>query len=72
MAKKRREAMDPLTLLDPRDLDRLLTTDAPRLPGTIMRLNHAPRYHNLLDAIAITCRVLELRKKIDDRSSKDQ
>ncbi len=55
------DTMDPLTTLEPRDLDQLLGSDPACIPGMIMRLNHAPRYHNHLDAIAITSRLLEMR-----------
>lgn len=61
-------AMDPLSLLSPNDLSRLLTLEATALPGAILRLNRLPRYHNGLNAIVLTARLLELRALVGTRN----
>lgn len=60
--------MDPLSLLRPNDLSRLLTLEATLLPGAILRLNRLPRYHNGLNAIVLTARLLELRSLVGVRN----
>lgn len=54
--------MDPLSLLRPNDLARLLSLEASLLPGAILRLNRQPRYHNGLNAIVLSAELLELRQ----------
>lgn len=54
-----------LELLDPDDLALLLRTEPANIPGIIMRLNHAPRYHNSLNAVVITALILRERPMPD-------
>ncbi|MEO8591116.1 MAG: hypothetical protein ABI432_17180 [Flavobacteriales bacterium] len=54
--------MDQLLTLDPQDLELLLDTEPERLLGRIMELNHAPRYHNSLNAIVLLSGLVELRR----------
>ncbi len=49
--------------VDVRDRKQLLAASTDRLPGLIMRLNRLPRYHNTLDAIALTSRLMELKDR---------
>lgn len=57
--------LDPLNGLDPQDLSMLLISDPEQLLGLIMELNHAPRYHNRLNAIALLGQLLELRRELE-------
>lgn len=54
--------MDTLHLLRPSDLRILLGTEPAELPGRILCLNRLPKYHNQLDAIAITIHLMQMRK----------
>lgn len=58
-----RRPLDPLNGLDPQDLSMLLAADPEQLLGLIMELNHAPRYHNRLNAIALHGELRELRRE---------
>ena len=55
--------MDALKKVNIRDRKELLAASTDRLLGMIMRLNREPRYHNTLDAIALTSRLMELRER---------
>ncbi len=56
--------MDALMKVDLRDRRQLLAANTDLLPGMIMRLNRMPRYHNTLDAIALTSRLMELKDRM--------
>ncbi len=56
---------DRLLDLDPADLELLLRTADGDLPGTIMRLNREPRYHNRLNAIELTDELKSLRREME-------
>lgn len=51
-------------MLDPKDLALLLSLEPASLMGRIMLLNKDPRYHNRLDAIQLSARILELRSSL--------
>jgi hypothetical protein len=53
--------MDTLHLLRRSDLRKLMVAAPAELPGRILCLNRLPRYHNQLDAIAISVEVLQRR-----------
>lgn len=56
--------MDTTIMLDPKDLALLLSLEPASLMGRIMLLNKDPRYHNRLDAIQLSARILELRSSL--------
>lgn len=51
-----------LGVLRPEDLANLLTTEPSALLGRILQLNQAPFYHNALNAVVITCEVIQLQR----------
>ncbi len=53
--------MDTLHLLRRSDLKELMAASPAELPGRILCMNRLPRYHNQLDAIAISVQLLEMR-----------
>ncbi|MBL7952104.1 MAG: hypothetical protein JNM62_10320 [Flavobacteriales bacterium] len=57
----KKEKHEVLELLEPDDLALLLRTEPASIPGIIMRLNHAPRYRNSLNAVVITALILRER-----------
>ena len=55
--------MDALNKVNVRDRKALLAASTDRLLGMIMRLNRRSCYHNTLDAIALTSRLMELKDR---------
>jgi hypothetical protein len=55
--------MNTLNELDPSDRDVLLATSTDRLLGMIIKLNRCARYHNMIDAIGLVSRLMELRAR---------
>lgn len=56
--------MDQLMKMNARDRNELLSTSVDRLLGMILKLNRRPRYHNTLDAIQLTSRLIELKERM--------
>ena len=59
--------MDQLMKMNRKDREALLATATDRLLGRILQLNREARYHNTLDAIRLTSRVMELKEKSAQR-----
>lgn len=64
--------MDTLHLIRQSDLRKLLAARPVELPGLILRMNRSARYHNQLDAIAISVELIQRRSKECQRSDLDR
>ncbi len=56
--------IDALNNVEPRDREKLLTSEPSLWIGQIMQLNQQPRYNNTLDAIALVSYLGEVSSSI--------
>ena len=66
------KAMNGLLMIEPRDLELLLSTDVDELLGRIMRMNRSSRYHNSLNAIEVMQRIVELKRTIAPSGARER